>query len=236
MCIRDRSKASGAETGLIAFSCSLVSTPTEVPVCSAVAGVAVAETTTVCGVVASFNSTVSDCVCGRETCSDCSANPGASTTRRYCPSARCGNVAVPSPAVVCTPTPALSPMRNKLTCTPETRPPAGLSTDTLKSDARAAVQHSSAMRNPQTMVKRRTLDMTLFLYTRKGLVIRAPHRTQNQRVPGTRSSRRSPGLRVAICIADDGGGLPVGTVADPPKTRLQLRGSAGFTPASQFRR
>src|ERR1019366_7498825 len=31
-------------------------------------------------------------------------------------------------------------------------------------------------------------------------------------------------------------GLPVSTVAYPPKTRLQLRGSAGFTPASQFRR
>src|ERR1022692_3835452 len=63
-------------------------------------------------------------------------------------------------------------------------PPAGLSTDTLKSDAKAAVQHSSATRNPRTMVKRRTLDMTLFLYTRKGLVIRAPHRTQNRRAPG----------------------------------------------------
>ena len=45
--------------GLIAVSCSLVSTPTEVPVCSAVVGVAVAETTTVCGVVVSFSSTVS---------------------------------------------------------------------------------------------------------------------------------------------------------------------------------
>src|SRR5664280_3732816 len=108
-----------------------------------------------------------------EICRDCAANPGASTTRRYCPSARCGNVAVPLPAVVCTPTPALSPMRNKLICTPETRSPAGLSTDTLKSDAKAAVQHSSATRNPRTTVKRRTLDMTLFLYTRQGLVIRA---------------------------------------------------------------
>ena len=45
----------------MAVSCSLVSTPTEVPVCSAVAGVAVAETTTVCGVVVSFSSTVSVC-------------------------------------------------------------------------------------------------------------------------------------------------------------------------------
>ena len=42
------------------------------------------------------------CVCGMETCSDCSANPGASTTARYWPSGRLGKVAVPSPAVVCT--------------------------------------------------------------------------------------------------------------------------------------
>src|SRR5208337_954004 len=98
------------------------------------------------------------------TCSDCSANPGASTTARYLPSGKLGKVAVPSPAVVCTPTPALLLARNRLTCTPDTRSPDGLCTDTLRSDARAAVQHSSAASNARTM------NMTLLLCTRKGLV------------------------------------------------------------------
>src|SRR5208337_2617948 len=111
------------------------------------------------------------------TCSDCSANPGASTTARYCPSGKLGKVALPSPAVVCTPTPPLSLERNKLTCTPETRSPEGLCIDTLRSAARAAVQHSSVASDARTM------NMTLLLCTRKGLVD---------------SSRRSPGWRVAI--------------------------------------
>src|SRR5208337_2846292 len=158
------SKASGAAMGLIAVSCSLVSTPTEVPVCSAVAGVAVADTTTVCGVVARFSCTLRACVCGTATCSDCSANPGASTTARYCPSGRLGKIALPSPAVVCTPTPPLSLTRNRLICTPETRSPEGLCTDTLRSAARTAVQDSSAASNARTM------NITLLLCTRKGLV------------------------------------------------------------------
>src|SRR5271169_2942830 len=150
--------------GLIALSCSLVNTPTDVPVCSAVVGVAVADTTTVCGVVASFSSMLRVWAVGMATCRDCSANPGASTTARYRPSARLGNVAVPSPAVVCTPTPELSPARNRLTCTPETRSPDGLCTDTLRSAARTVVHHSSVA----SMT--RTINMALLLCTRKGLV------------------------------------------------------------------
>ena len=128
---------------------------------------------------------------------------------------------MPSPAVVCTPTPALSVTRNKLTCTPETRSPEGLSTDTLRSDARAAVRAQQCDEKSTNNGERRRLNMTLLLCTRKGF--------------GDRSSRRSPGWRVAIGIADSGGAFPF---AQWPyaKTRLQLRGSAGFTPASQFRR
>src|SRR5271157_2302661 len=148
------------------------------------------------------------------TCSDCSANPGASTTARYCPSARLGKVAVPSPAVVCTPTPALLLARNRLTCTPETRSPDGLCMDTLRSDARAAVQHSSAASNARTM------NMTLLLCTRKGLVT-------------VRAGLLACELRFASRTAAGPSRLHSGLA---PKTRLQLRGSAGVSPASQFRR
>src|SRR5271167_3715511 len=199
--------------GLMAVSCSLVNTPTEVPVCSAVVGVAVAETTTVCGVVVSSSSMVRILAVGMATCSDCSANPGASTTARYCPSARLGKVAVPSPAVVCTPTPTLSLARNRLTCTPDTRSPAGPCTDTLRSAARTAVQHSSAASNARMM------NMALLLCTRKGLVT-------------VRAGLLACELRYTSQTAAGPSRLHSGL---SPTTRLQLRGSAGVSPASQFR-
>ena len=162
------------------------------------------------------------------TCSDCSANPGASTTARYWPSGRLGKVAVPSPAVVCTPTPPLSLARKRLTCTPETRSPDGLCTDTLRSAASAAVQLSSAASNARTM------NMTLLLCTRKGLVTGAPHRTQIgvRRGPVVRAGLLACELRFASRTAAGPSRLHSGLA---PKTRLQLRGSAGVSPASQFR-
>ncbi len=84
---------------------------------------------------------------GMETCCDCSANPGASTTSAILPVGKMGNVAVPSPAVVCTPTPALSLARNRLTCTPETRSPEGLCTDTLRSAGESCCANTAGDEN-----------------------------------------------------------------------------------------
>ena len=160
-------------------------------------------------------------------------------TTRYSPSGRFWNWVVPSPMVVCVATPGPSVLRNSWIWTPETRSPDGLCTVTVRSEARAAAQESS---------KRQPVNRTqgLLLFTRKGLVAEV-HRTYQVRETFFRS-RRSPGLRVATEIADR---VPDdrlscgcwGRAAGPSRfhsglfamTRLQLRGSAGFAPASQFR-
>src|SRR5271157_440963 len=54
----------------------------------------------------------------------------------------------------------------------------------------------------------RTMNMTLLLCTRKGLVLEHPIARKIGVRRGTRCSRRSPGLRVAIGIADSGGAFP----------------------------
>src|ERR1019366_3908523 len=116
-----------------------------------------------------------------------------------------------------------------LTCTPETRAPEGLCIDTLRLPARAAVEHSSATS------RERTADMALLLCTRKGLVTRRPPHAKSECAgdPVVRAGLLACELRLHRGQRQGPSRLHSGLSA---KTRLQLRGSAGFAPASQFRR